>query len=336
MVIDDKFFMNLALKEAWEYQVLTYPNPAVGCCVVNGEYGLLAVEAHHKAGKAHAEVLALQKAYYRLTKDNGILNLSSSKDIHSYLTSHHNNCFHNCTLYVTLEPCSHVGKTPSCADLICALHVKKVVITTQDKTALASGGEKILNKSNIQTKHSSLHVKGLELVYPFLKYNKDNFVFFKWAQRLDGTIDKGMITSLSSRTLVHKMRNVCDLLVIGGETVRVDRPTLDARLINGQAPDVLILSQKQNFDKTIPLFYVKNRKVMIKDNLEELKNYKCIMIEGGAAMFEFCKKYVDYYLCFIAGKNGGEKIFSNLQHEFDILHVKQISKDILMWMRLKN
>lgn len=336
MVIDDNFFMNLALKEAWRYQVLTYPNPAVGCCIVNGMCELLSVEAHHKAEEAHAEVLALQSAYYKFTQDDNIFSLTSSQDIHTYLISNHNNCFNNCTLYVTLEPCSHQGKTPSCADLLSKLHVKKVIIASLDETDMASGGEIILNKSHVLTKRSSLHAKSLELLYPFKKYNRDGFIFFKWAQRLNGTIDEGAISSLESRTLVHQMRDVCDLLVIGANTVRMDRPTLDARLVNGHAPDVLILSKTKEIDKTIPLFNVKTRKVMIEDNFEKLKDYRCIMIEGGAIMFELCKQYVDYYLCFVASKSGGNKIMSNQKYNFNILHVEQISEDILMWMKLKN
>jgi len=81
MVIDNNFYMTLALREAWKYQGLTYPNPAVGCCVV-GEYGeILAVEAHHKAGEPHAEVNALKAAYYKLTNDNYILALNDSAEI---------------------------------------------------------------------------------------------------------------------------------------------------------------------------------------------------------------------------------------------------------------
>ena len=76
------------------------------------------------------------------------------------------------------------------------------------------------------------------------------------------------------------MRDKCDLLVIGGESVRVDRPTLDARLIDGKAPDILIYSRSSDFDKSIPLFSVKGRKVMVSDSLDEIKNYKNIMIEG--------------------------------------------------------
>ncbi len=85
MVINDNFYMSLALKEAWKYQGLTYPNPAVGSVVVGASGEILAVEAHHKAGEPHAEVNALKSAYYKLTDDKYILALKDSVDIHTHL-----------------------------------------------------------------------------------------------------------------------------------------------------------------------------------------------------------------------------------------------------------
>lgn len=326
--------MELALKEAWKFQILTYPNPAVGCTVVNHENELLAVQAHQKAGGPHAEVLALQKAYFKLTNDQKILALTNSHEIHNYLLTHHNGCFKDVTLHVTLEPCSHEGKTPSCANLIAQLGVKRVVIASADKTDTADGGEEILVNSDISVSHSALHGSSDALLEPFTKWSKERFVFFKWAQRLDGSVDGGVISSLESRLLVHKMRSVCDLLIIGGESVRVDRPTLDARLCEGKAPDVLILSRRKEFDKEIPLFHVPNRKVMIESNFEKLKDYNCIMIEGGANMFELSKNHVDYYLSFIAPKMGGHVRFNHKESQFELLHVSKETDDILIWMKL--
>jgi diaminohydroxyphosphoribosylaminopyrimidine deaminase / 5-amino-6-(5-phosphoribosylamino)uracil reductase len=335
MVIDSNFFMDLALKRAWEFQLLTYPNPAVGAVVVKSESELLAIDAHQQAGGPHAEVLALQNAYYKLTGDQDILALNDAKEIHKYLINNHNDCFSDCTLYVTLEPCAHEGKTPSCAVLISSLGIKKVVIATSDKTDLAKGGEQILLDAGTQVEYSSLGIKGDELLYPFLRWSQERFIFFKWAQRLDGTIDGGIISSKESRTLVHAMRGRCDLIVVGGNTIRSDRPTLDARLVGMRAPDVLIISREKKFDQDIPLFHVKNRKVMIEDNFQQLKNYNCIMIEGGSNMFELCKKEVDYHLSFVSPKSGGKIPFVTTAHEFEILHAGSIADDMLLWMRLK-
>lgn len=335
MVIDNNFFMNLALREAWKFQILTYPNPAVGAVVVRGESELLAVDAHQRAGGPHAEVLALKNAYYKLTNDENILELSDSRELHTYLLKNHNNCFHECTLHVTLEPCAHEGKTPSCATLISHLGIKKVVIAVADTTDTAQGGAEVLRGVNIDVEYSSMGLEGDALLEPFLHWNQERFVFFKWAQRLDGTIDKGVISSQESRKLVHEMRGRCDLIVVGGNTVRSDRPTLDARLANMRAPDLLIVSKSKTFEQDIPLFHVKNRKVMIEDNFSQLKNYKCIMIEGGAEMFELCKDEVDFYLGFVSPKSGGKMPFTTNTHQFEILHTNSIAEDMLLWMRLK-
>ena len=144
-----------------------------------------------------------------------------------------------------------------------------------------------------------------DLVAPFNMWQKEKFVFFKWAQRLNATTDDGVISSQESRKNVHAMRDVCDLLVVGGNTVREDRPKLDARLVDGKAPDILIISQTKEFDKTISLFGVEGREVFVEDNFSKLKEYKNIMIEGSSKMLELSKNYVDYYLCYLAPTSGG-------------------------------
>lgn len=336
MVIDNDFYMRLALNEAWKYQGLTYPNPAVGCCIVGKNGEILAVEAHKKAGEAHAEVEALKSAYYKLTNDEQILNITSSSDIHVYLINNHNNCFSGSLVFTTLEPCSHVGKTPSCATLLSKLKIKKLFIGSLDSNQVASGGAGVLKNADIDVQTQVLENECNELLAPFNLWNKNRFVFFKWAQRLNGTIDNGTISSKKSRTLVHAMRDVCDLLVIGGNSVRVDRPTLDARMVDGKAPDVLIISKSSEFDKTIPLFNVKDRKVIISDNFLVCQNYKNIMIEGGSIMFNLAKDMVDYYLCFLSAQVGGTLNFSGKDYKFDILNVQKDDKDIIMWMKQEN
>lgn len=335
MEIDHNFFMNLALKEAWKYQGLTYPNPAVGCCIVGEHNEILAVEAHHKAGEPHAEVNALQKAFFKLTKNDEILSLVSSHEIHNYLIENHNGIFQNCSVYTTLEPCSHLGKTPSCANLLSTLGVKKVYIGAKDFNVEAADGISILENASIGVKSEVLEKECGDLLYPFKKSLESRFVYFKWAQRLNGTFDDGTISSTASREHVHKLRHVCDLLVIGGNTVRIDKPTLDARLVNGKAPDVLIISKEKEFDQTIPLFQVPNRKVFIADNFELLQNYKNIIIEGGETLYNLTKEFVDFYLCYVAPKFGGKQSFENVAEEFEILNADKEHEDIIMWMKVK-
>ena len=333
MVVDNNFFMSLALKEAWKYQGLTYPNPAVGCTIVGENGEILAVQAHHKAGEAHAEVNALKAAYYRLTDDAYILALEESVDIHTHLLSNHNNIFENVTLYTTLEPCSHFGKTPSCARLISDLGIKEVYIGSNDTNPKAKAGSMILNMNDCLVYSELLKDECDDLVRPFNLWQKDKFVFFKWAQRLNATTDDGTISSKESRENVHAMRDVCDLLVIGGNTVRVDRPTLDARLVNGKAPDVLIISKQKDFDKTISLFNVEGRDVFIEDNFSKVDSYKNIMIEGSSKMYELTRDIVDYYLCYLAPTFGGSDGFKNKQDKFEILNASKEDEDIIMWMK---
>lgn len=310
MVINSEFYMSLALKEAWKYQGLTYPNPAVGCAIV-GEYdNLLATQAHKKAGFPHAEVEALKSAYYKLTNDEIILQKENSSDIHNYLIKNHNNIFQNCSIYTTLEPCTSIGKTPSCANLINELKIKKIYIGSTDKyqDSFSSNAEFGILKHECD-----------ELLEPFNLWQKDKFIFFKWAQRLDGTTD-GTVSTIESRKNVHAMRSVCDLLVIGGNTVRKDRPTLDARLVNSKAPDILIYSRQKEFDETIPLFNVKNRKVIISDSLSIIDKYKNIMIEGTHNMMELTKGITHYNLCYL-----------HFADKFDILNLKK--EDIILWIK---
>jgi len=333
MVIDSNFYMKLALDEAWKYQGLTFPNPAVGCCILGKDGELLAVEAHQKAGQPHAEVMALKSTYYKLTNDTSILDIKNSSEIHTFLLTNHNNCFKNISLFTTLEPCSHIGKTPSCASLISELGIKKVFVGSLDSNEQASCGNKILNKNSVDVVSNVLKKECDDILEPFNKFRDNNFVFFKWAQRLDATTDNGIVSSKESRTNVHAMRDVCDLLVIGGNTVRVDRPTLDCRLVNGKAPDILILSREKEFDKSIPLFSVKERKVYIENDFSKLDDYKNIMIEGSSKMFELSRDIVDYYLCYLAPTFGGQDRFKNIDDKFEILNIQKETQDIIMWMK---
>jgi len=325
--------MQVAIDSAWEFQGLTFPNPAVGCSVVDANGKIVSVGVHEKAGEPHAEVNALQMAYAQLKNDSVVLLLSDAEAIHDYLIKNHDNIFVDCTLYVTLEPCAHHGKTPSCALLIKALGIKKVVIAHKDPNAEAAGGIAMLEESGCSVELSKEYSRrASDLLKPFISWQKRPYVTFKWAQRLDGTIDGGTISSHLSRIHVHAMRDVSDLIVISGETVRSDRPRLDARLVDGKVCDILIYSRKKIIDHTIPLFNVKGRHVYIESSLRRIKNYKNVLIEGGPQMFEATKDIVDSYLCFVAPKSGGTIRFTNSMNDFRILHSKNSGGDVMMWL----
>lgn len=297
-----RYFIDLALEKAWAYQGLTYPNPPVGAVITDNQNNFISYGVHKKVGTPHAEVNAIKKAYFKITQNKEILNIEDSKNIHDYLELNHNGIFKDKNIYVTLEPCNHFGKTPPCSHLIAKLGFNKVIVGTLDTNKKASGGIEFL-------KQKSLHVEVLnestckELLEPFTIWQKEPFVFFKLAQSHNGVISGGTITCKESRRHVHALRDKIDLLVIGGNTVRIDRPTLDARMVGGKAPDILIYSKSKEFDKNIPLFNIPNRQVFVEDNFEKIDDYKFVMIEGGKGMLKACKDWVRHYLIYTSPHN---------------------------------
>jgi diaminohydroxyphosphoribosylaminopyrimidine deaminase/5-amino-6-(5-phosphoribosylamino)uracil reductase len=331
-MVDDISLMNEAAKEAWKYQGLTYPNPAVGALISDDFGSILSCKAHTKAGNPHAEVEVIKDAFIKLTNDEKLKEIENSDQIHDYLVKNHNGIFEKYSLHVTLEPCNHYGKTPPCSHLIKELRFKRVVVGLRDTNKIASGGAEFLRQNGIEVDVLENCQKCEDLLLPFKKWQDKNFVFFKLAMSLNGVIDGGIITSKSSRKLVHKFRDKCDLLVIGGNTVRVDRPTLDARLCSGKAPDILIYSKRKVFDKSMPLFGVKNRKVFAVDNFDILKTYKNIMIEGGAGMLKATKDIVDLYTIF---RSSNFKIGNHPDIELKLQNIShiQIENDSLGWYK---
>ncbi len=323
--------MKAALEEAWKYQLLTYPNPAVGSVVVK-DGRLLSVAAHRSAGEAHAEVNAIKEAYYTLTKDEQILQIDNPLHIHNYLLAHCESLFNDATIYITLEPCFHYGKTPPCTMLIKDLGFKRVVIATLDPNPKASGGASYLRQKGMEVEVGVCEEEAKDLIEPFLKWSRGSFVFFKLAQRLNGTITGGTISSLTSREFVHKLRSKIDLLVIGGGTVRADRPILDARLVGGRAPDLLIYSHKKEFNSKIPLFGVSDRKVYIEESLERIKEHRFVMIEGGEGMLRATRMITDWYLWFVAPQCANDANY-RIEKKLTFLKTQRFDKDILIWSR---
>lgn len=291
--------MRHALHEAWKYQGLTFPNPAVGAVVSDDAGIILGIGAHQKAGKAHAEVLALKEAYKKLTNDTRIDVLEDATQLHAFLSEHHHNMFHSLSLHVTLEPCHHHGKTPPCSRLIHALGLKRVVIGSMDESEKAKGGSSFLETKGIAIERGYLKEECDTLLTPFTcKEHHKPFVFFKLALSANRVASGGLISSEASRMMVHRLRDRCDLLVIGGNTVRVDRPRLDARLYQGKAPNVLIYSHSNDVDRTIPLFAVQGREVFVENHLERVQRHALVMVEGGQGMLDALRKEIQWYLLF--------------------------------------
>ncbi len=207
--MDDKFYMELAIDLAKKTKGQTSPNPIVGAVVVNnGE--IVGMGAHLKAGEAHAEVQALNMAG------------SLAK---------------NSTVYVTLEPCSHFGKTPPCAERIVKEKVKRVVVATLDPNPLVSGsGMDIIEKAGIEITVGVLEEQAKLLNESFNKYitTRLPFITVKTAMTLDGKIatysgSSRWVTGEKSRAYVHKLRHEHDAIMIGIGTVLKDNPSLTVR-----------------------------------------------------------------------------------------------------------
>lgn len=203
----------LALREAVKGAAYVSPNPLVGCVIVDQDHRVLATGYHAKYGEAHAEADALRKLKSEQLK--------------------------NATVYVTLEPCAHEGKTPSCAKALAKLPLKKVIYGLQDPNPLVSGqGAELLRKSGIEAieYQGPLKSEFEEICEVFLKNfrHKKVFVAAKVASSLDGQMalkngESKWITGPESREKVHELRSWYDAVLVGRNTIEVDNPSLDIR-----------------------------------------------------------------------------------------------------------
>ncbi|OGX17100.1 MAG: riboflavin biosynthesis protein RibD [Omnitrophica WOR_2 bacterium RBG_13_44_8b] len=216
-------YMDLAIRLALKAKGKTSPNPAVGALVVkNGR--IIGKGFHEKAGLAHAEIIALDEAGKNAKR---------------------------ATLYVTLEPCAHFGRTPPCADRIIKSGVKQVVIGMVDPNPLNNGkGISILKQQGIKVKVGVLEDSLKKINEAFIKYisKKTPFVTIKVAQSLDGKIasrsgDSKWITSDKSRGLAHRMRADYDAIMVGVNTVLRDNPKLNVWFSHKQPVKVVVDSQ---------------------------------------------------------------------------------------------
>lgn len=212
----------------------TYPNPLVGSVIVYNDT-IIGEGWHKKAGEPHAEVNAINSV-----KDKSLLR--------------------NSTIYVSLEPCSHFGKTPPCCDLIIKNRIPNVVIGTIDPNEKVAGnGIKKLIEAGINVTIGVLEAECNELNKRFFTFHqkKRPYIILKWAQTADGFIapkekqeNKPVwITNTYSRQLVHKWRTEEQAILVGTQTVIDDNPKLDARDWFGKNPIRVILDQNNRIPK---------------------------------------------------------------------------------------
>ena len=215
-----KEFMHAALRLAGKGLGRTSPNPAVGSVIVRGGR-IISCGYHRRAGSAHAEIEALA----------GVKELTGA------------------TLYVTLEPCCHFGRTPPCTDSIISSNIKKVVVGTLDPNPRVSGkGVAALRRAGIDVTTGVLKLECARLNEAYNVYirRRTPFVTLKLAMSLDGRIatsagESKWITSAKARKEVHRLRSINDAVMVGSGTLLEDDPELNVRLVAGRSPARVVL-----------------------------------------------------------------------------------------------
>ena len=251
----------------------TYPNPNVGCLLFYD--GKIISEGYtSQAGQNHAEVNVINKI-----NDSDILRKS--------------------TLYVTLEPCSHYGKTPPCCNAIFNKNIKKVVVGCKDPNELVNGGGiKYLNNKGVKVKVGVLENECRELHKRFFTYQnkKRPYIILKWAETSDGFISPlknntgrpFWISNKYTRQIVHKWRSQENAILVGSKTYITDNPILDSRNWNNNNPQRFIIArnnkiQNKRFD------IIRHDKTLSVDNINQIlfeKNIQSILVEGGKKTLE--------------------------------------------------
>ena len=267
----DEKYMDLALELAEKGRGYVNPNPMVGAVVVkDGE--IIGKGWHKFYGGPHAEVYALDEAGEKAE---------------------------GATIYVTLEPCSHFGKTPPCAEKIKKMKIKKCVIACLDPNPLVAGrGKKILEDAGIEVIVGVREKEAKELNKVFMKYitEKNPYLFLKCAITLDGKIatnykDSKWITNEKSREKVQHLRHDFMGIMFGINTLINDNPRLTARIENGVNPFRIVVDPhlRTPFESNFVKMADDNKSIIItssenknseKTKILENKNIKFIYMEG--------------------------------------------------------
>lgn len=297
MNIDEKY-MRMALGLARKAEGLTNPNPAVGAVIVkNGK--VVGKGYHKKCGLPHAEVNAIKDAGCKAK---------------------------GATLYVTLEPCDHFGRTPPCTNAIIKSGIKKVVVGMKDPNPVTNGkGLKKLKRNGISVISGVLANEAAKINKPFIKFMMTGipYVTVKMAESLDGKIaansgDSKWITGDDSRRYVHELRAKVDAVMVGMNTVIRDNPLLLSKTSKSKQPIRVIVGNVLKIPRKAKIFsssdispvYVvttkRHGKADLRDLLKKLGSMGIIhvLVEGGgelvASLVE--NRLVDEFLFFIAPK----------------------------------
>ncbi|RDK86854.1 bifunctional diaminohydroxyphosphoribosylaminopyrimidine deaminase/5-amino-6-(5-phosphoribosylamino)uracil reductase RibD [Marinirhabdus gelatinilytica] len=250
----------------------TYPNPLVGSVVVHNDL-IIGEGWHHQAGQPHAEVNAIDAV-----RDSSLL-----KDA---------------TIYVSLEPCSHFGKTPPCAGLIVSKDIKKVVVGTIDPNPKVAGqGIKKLMEAGCDVMVGVLEDECNELNKRFFNFQQQKrpYIFLKWAQTANGFIAPESrdeqkpvwITNEFSRQVSHKLRAEEQAILVGTTTVLDDNPSLTTRDWFGEHPTRIILDRKLRIDLRASVYNSKANTIFITETQQKTEGniiFETIDFSGNIAM----------------------------------------------------
>lgn len=262
-MIKDEFYMRRCLQLARQGQQNARPNPMVGA-VIAGDDGRIIGEGYHvRCGEGHAEVNAFAAVS---GKDAALLPKS--------------------TLYVSLEPCSHHGRTPPCADLIIRKGVRRVVVGCVDPFSEVSGrGIRKLRDAGIDVTVGVLEDECLELNRRFMTFNTRHrpYVTLKWCRTANGFLDDNfkpvMLSTPFTQMLSHKLRAESDAILVGRVTAERDRPRLDVRHWAGPSPMQIVLDRNRPFCPSADF-----NKPVIPQLMAFLyeKGVQSLIVEGGA------------------------------------------------------
>lgn len=240
MVIDERY-MQRCLQLAENGKGFVSPNPMVGAVIVHNDR-IIGEGFHREYGKAHAEVNAIKSV--------------SNKSL-----------LQDSTIYVSLEPCSHHGKTPPCSQLIIDSQIPRVVIATLDPYHQVSGrGVNMLREAGAEVIVGIMEEEAKKLNKTFFTNQilKRPYIYLKWAQTKDGFIDilrtsndkpqPTVISNNFTRILVHKLRAECTAILIGTNTAVNDNPSLSTRYWYGKSPTRVILDRSGRIPANYNIF----------------------------------------------------------------------------------
>ena len=242
------------------------PNPLVGCVIVKD--GQIVSEGYHQEyGHNHAERNALLRE----------------------------GDFRGATLYVSLEPCSHYGKTPPCADLVVEKGIGRVVCCNDDPNPLVSGrGFEKLQKAGIEVVRHVLEDEGRELNRRFFTFMEKQrpYIILKWAESSDGFMapeEKGKywISNQRQTILSHRMRTQEAAILVGSQTYLDDQPQLTARLYGGDNPLPIVLDRRGRLHD-VPAHWLHLRCYSLDEVMQTLfeKKIQSLIVEGGRKMLD--------------------------------------------------